>query len=153
MTSAKPAARCQLLVNDLMLLTPPMSVKPASLFVIDDLGGRDQRTGTNHNRCPALVTERVVTFFAEDEASHPRRAPSLRCVLAETRSRTVRSDCLSRRCYRSCPESWHLARIAPMSRGFPTSWCDSNKLVGRSRGNRQRSGAVPFGETSGSNTN
>lgn len=37
MTSWKPAARCQLLVKDLMLLTPPISVIAASRFVTDDL--------------------------------------------------------------------------------------------------------------------
>lgn len=37
MTSAKPAARCQLLVKERILLTPPISVKPARRFVIDDL--------------------------------------------------------------------------------------------------------------------
>lgn len=37
MTSANPAARCQLRVKDRILLTPPMSVKPARRFVTEDL--------------------------------------------------------------------------------------------------------------------
>jgi hypothetical protein len=38
MTSVKPAARCQLLVKERMLLTPPMSVRAVRRLVTEDLG-------------------------------------------------------------------------------------------------------------------
>jgi len=40
-TSANPAARCQLRVKERMLLTPPMSVRAVRRFVMDDLPARE----------------------------------------------------------------------------------------------------------------